>query len=250
MKFVQYFALSLVFLILLPGCNESSLLTPSFPLPKHSFQILLVSTDSWEASTGSLQRYEREQNSKGWKKAGDPISVSVGRSGLGWGRGLHTIPPDHSGPVKKEGDGKAPAGIFSLGCAFGYAPEPPPGVKIPYRQTTVSDYFVDDVSSPDYNRWIHLPGEITLAKDRWKSFEKMRRDDLLYEFGAVINHNTTPTEPGAGSAIFLHVWKAPGSPTAGCTAMSRENMIKLLTWLDPDKHPLLVQIPQNEIKKR
>ena len=34
------------------------------------------------------------------------------------------------------------------------------------------------------------------------------------------------------SAIFLHVWKEPGAPTCGCTAMAREDLLELLRWLD------------------
>ncbi|MDX2484349.1 MAG: L,D-transpeptidase family protein, partial [Pseudodonghicola sp.] len=34
-------------------------------------------------------------------------------------------------------------------------------------------------------------------------------------------------QPGAGSAIFLHQWRRPGSPTEGCIAFSRAD----LHWL-------------------
>lgn len=46
---------------------------------------------------------------------------------------------------------------------------------------------------------------------------------------------------GAGSCIFLHVWK-PGQPTAGCTAMAQPDLEALLLWLDPARQPLLVQL--------
>ena len=35
---------------------------------------------------------------------------------------------------------------------------------------------------------------------------------------AVLEHNTDPVVPGMGSAIFLHVWSAPGQSTSGCVA--------------------------------
>ena len=40
--------------------------------------------------------------------------VSVGRNGAAWGLGLHAAQPQ--GPQKQEGDGRAPAGVFTLGA--------------------------------------------------------------------------------------------------------------------------------------
>ena len=71
----------------------------------------------------------------------------------------------------------------------------------------------------------------------------MRRSDDLYKWGIVVEHNRTAM-PGAGSCIFLHVWKGPASPTAGCTAMPENELVKLLRWLDPAAHPILVQMPR------
>jgi len=47
----------------------------------------------------------------------------LGRAGLAWGLGLHGNPP-FPGPIKREGDGRSPAGAFELSSAFGYAPRP------------------------------------------------------------------------------------------------------------------------------
>ena len=70
----------------------------------------------------------------------------------------------------------------------------------------------------------------------------MRRDDHVYELGVVVEHNDACV-PGRGSAIFLHVWREPGAPTAGCTSMARDDLLRLLRWLDPAAEPLLVQLP-------
>lgn len=210
---------------------------PPPSLPVHCRQAVLVIAKSWDDSTGRLQRWERQESGT-WMPVGDPWPVQLGRNGLAWGRGLHVSPP-HA-PEKKEGDGKAPSGIFIMGPAFGHAPTPPPGVRLPWRQATAHDYFVDDPEAPEYNRWANLsPG----APPRWKSAERMQRSDALYEFGAVVQHNMAPVVPGAGSAIFLHVWAGPERSTAGCTAMVRDALIDLLRWLDPEKNPVLVQAP-------
>ena len=71
----------------------------------------------------------------------------------------------------------------------------------------------------------------------------MRRDDDLYELGMGVEHNPPPAVAGRGSAIFLHVWRGPGSPTSGCTSISRADLLQVLTWLRPDARPLLVQAP-------
>ena len=58
-----------------------------------------------------------------------------------------------------------------------------------------------------------------------------------------LNTIPTPVIPGYGSAIFLHIWKKPGSPTAGCVAASEENILKILGWLKPDADPVIVLNP-------
>src|SRR5262249_11363426 len=86
-----------------------------------SRQLVLVTTDGWDAVGGEMRRYERDTIKDQWKAVGEKIPVVVGRNGMAWGKGLHGDAIG-DGPVKKEGDGRSPAGIFSLGSAFGYAP--------------------------------------------------------------------------------------------------------------------------------
>jgi hypothetical protein len=121
-----------------------------------STQIIVVTTVDWNAVEGWLQRYERATVHKKWRLVGDPISIVVGRNGLGWGIGV--VPTDDaqirsaSDPVKREGDGRSPAGVFALGTAFGYAAEPLQGLKMPYLSLTSSIECVDDPGSKHYNR--------------------------------------------------------------------------------------------------
>jgi L,D-peptidoglycan transpeptidase YkuD (ErfK/YbiS/YcfS/YnhG family) len=135
---------------------------------------------------------------------------------------------------KKEGDRKTPSGIFELGDVFGYSATA--ATRMPYRQSTEDDKFIDDVQSDAYNTWVKGP---TAAK----SFEKMKRKDGLYEYGVVVNYNMNPVIKGNGSAIFIHVWRSPTSGTAGCVALAKEHVISILKWLDPKLKPKLVLNP-------
>jgi D-alanyl-D-alanine dipeptidase len=47
----------------------------------------------------------------------------------------------------------------------------------------------------------------------------------------------------------MHIKKPNHIPTVGCTAMSESEMKRILKWLDPKKHPLLIQAPESEIKR-
>lgn len=214
-------------------------------LPVATRQLLVVRTESWASAVGNLQRYQKigEQ----WRVIGEPIPVSVGKNGLAWGRGIY-----RNGQrlhAKQEGDDCATAGIFRLGPAFGYAPRPPAGCRLIYRAITERDYFVDAPASAEYNRWVTIPaGKLNQPKKLWPSFERMKRPDHLYELGIVIQQNDHPVVKTRGSAIFLHVWRNPGVPTVGCTAMARDDLLTLLRWLEPKEEPLLVQAPASELK--
>jgi len=97
-----------------------------------------------------------------------------------------------------------------------------------YKYITSDDKFVDDPKHKEYNTWITGP---TSAQ----SYEPMRIP--LYKLGAVVNYNMDPIVPGAGSAIFLHLWRSANQGTAGCIAMSEEHLVHLLQWFDKAQHP-------------
>ena len=206
-----------------------------------SRQALVVMTNDWKSPTATLLRYERRDLKSTWTLTGETLSVMVGRNGLAWGQGLHRgTSPDE--PSKREGDGKAPAGIFRLSTAFGYdAPETMTWVLLPYRQATPHLLCVDDPASRYYNRVVDSSH---VATD-WKSFEEMRRRDDQYRLGIVVDHNVDPVVSGGGSCIFLHIWAGPNRATSGCTALAAENVEKLMRWLDPQANPVLVQMPMS-----
>jgi len=210
---------------------------------KESRQCLIVQTDDWTAKRGQLTSFSRDSVDGPWISRGDTHDVVVGLAGLAWGRGLADL-SGQKGPVKRERDRKAPAGVFRLGQAFGYAAvgaESVRQLKLPYLALTPDFEGVDDPRSRFYNRIVERSKVDAVD---WKTAERMRRKDSLYKWGVVVECNTDPVEPGAGSCIFLHIWRNAESGTAGCTAMTEENLIRLLGWLDPKEKPVLIQLPR------
>ena len=206
-----------------------ALITVQAQIP-NTKQLIVVTTKNWSTPNGTLQRYEKTDS---WHKVGKALQIKLGRNGLGWGRGLHDI-PKNAKIVKKEGDGKAPAGIFSLKQAFGYFPF---DVKYPYEVYKSTDHCVDDVHSKLYNKIV----DSKKVNIDYKSFERMRFPKDYYKYGIVVNHNHIDEAgaiKGAGSCIFMHIKKVP---TAGCTVMNEAEMKEIITWLDVKKNPLLLQ---------
>ncbi len=208
-----------------------------------SRQVLVVVTDGWESVGGTLRRFERDNRSVPWRQVGSPVPVVVGKNGLGWGRGLPIEPGD--GPIKKEGDGKGPAGVFRLAGVFGQSPEPPARLAMPYQFLGQNVECVDDVRSAHYNR---LVTRQQVDRADWTSSEKMWTEPL-YKWGVVVEHNSGPPQPSGGSCIFLHIWRGPTAGTAGCTAMAESALLDTITWLDAGKTPVLVQLPRVEYER-
>ncbi len=196
-------------------------------------QLLIVRSRGWEDTLGELTFFEKIGGK--WQKVGQPIPVVLGRSGMGWGFGLHKL---GEGPKKVEGDGRSPAGLFGLGPLFGSKESK--SSRMPFVVITRDLEFVDDPTSLHYNQFVDQSTEV---RD-WQSAEVMCEAKELYSQGIVVQHNSAPTIPGAGSAIFIHNWRKPHSPTAGCTAMAPEKLLYLINWLDEKKSPHLLQLPE------
>lgn len=221
---------------------------PAFPpIPPACRQLLLVVAADWASTAGELRRFARDSADAAWRHVGAGIAVSLGRHGLAWGRGLH---PACAGRDKREGDGRAPAGVFAISALFGYAAadsELARAARLPYLAAHRDLLCVDDPASRHYNQIVDRTAPAAVD---WASAEEMRRADARYELGAVIGHNCAPVRAGAGSCVFLHVWEAPGVATAGCTAMALAAMRELAGWLDGAAAPLLVQLPRAEYQSR
>ena len=127
----------------------------------------------------------------------------------------------------REGDGKTPMGSFSMRRVF-YRPdrEETPMTKLPVTPLSPSLGWCDDPSSTHYNRLVQLPFS--------GSYEKLWRDDHLYDLVIVIGHNDAPVVPGLGSAIFIHVAQEDFKPTLGCVALKAEALRHMLRLGEAD----------------
>lgn len=207
-----------------------------------SLQALVVTTADWNDVPGTARFFERESVKAKWKQHGQSFPVVVGKNGMAWGTGLHESPSEASGKVllKIEGDGKSPAGIFALSSSFGSIARPD-FVKLPYTQLEEFTECVDDADSAHYNQIVN---RMAVGNFDWESSEKMLAVGEQYDLGVFVEHNSARQKNG-GSCIFLHVWKSPKTGTAGCTAMARRNAEMILQWLDPQKNPVLIQLPED-----
>lgn len=161
---------------------------------------------------------------------------------MAWGRGVYDLSIEF-GEHKKEGDGKAPAGLFYLGATFGDKAHQINTKIMPFLLVTDNLECVDDPNSIYYNQIVTANSSINCD---WGSSEKMKEFGPLYATGVVIEHNTYPVEPGQGSAIFLHVWPKKGAGTAGCTTVREEDLNEIASWLDKKQYPCIVQLSMDE----
>jgi L,D-peptidoglycan transpeptidase YkuD (ErfK/YbiS/YcfS/YnhG family) len=233
-------------------------------IPPGSQQLVVVITDDWNATTGSMQRMERSLGGE-WQSVEVPVNVNVGRNGLAWGRGLHPFPGlnvhQHTGegssqppPPKQEGDGRAPAGLFKLGSTH-FKPgeaglDPSTLLRLDAEATNASQFCEDRSELPKYNELVTLTGQQQAdCSAIGRCPETMFRDDGAYDSLVWVEHNKAKT-PGGGSCIFLHVERGEGVPTAGCTSAPRNDLGQLIGWLEPTKTPLLLQLPRAEYLAR
>jgi L,D-peptidoglycan transpeptidase YkuD (ErfK/YbiS/YcfS/YnhG family) len=205
-----------------PTPTPRSLLVEQLASTGSAQQVVTVTSSSWGSTVGTLQTFEKVDGA--WRAAFPAMPAHLGRSGFSANR--------------HEGDGTTPAGMFGFGIMFGQQPNP--GVKFPYKLVDSQSVWVGDSSSPYYN---------TLQENASLSGEHLASSGyrIVYAYAADIAFNTSPVVPGKGSAIFLHV--TDGGSTAGCVALEQSQLLQVLRWLDPAKHPVIVMGPSSVITK-
>ena len=127
---------------------------------------------------------------------------------------------------KREGDGASPIGIWQLEQVYfrdGRLPRPRTGLAV--RASRKTDAWCEDPADGRYNRKITVrPGE---------GNENFWRVDGAYDVVIPTRHNSRPRVKGGGSAIFFHLTRAGSTVTAGCIAIARRDMEKILARCGP-----------------
>jgi len=127
--------------------------------------------------------------------------------------------------LKREGDGATPRGRFTVRQVLYRADRGSrPRTRLPVRAIRDHDGWCDDPADRNYNRLIRLPS---------RSAEGLKRADPLYDLVLVLGYNDRPRVRGRGSAIFVHLARPGFTPTEGCIALSRRDLITLLARLSP-----------------
>lgn len=142
---------------------------------------------------------------------------------------------------KREGDGATPAGVHRMAGLL-YRPDrlPPPAPWA--RPILPGDLWCDDSGHPLYNHLVRAP----LAAGH----ESLRRDDPLYDLVLLTDWNWPHARPGRGSAIFLHQWRRPRHPTAGCIALSRADLLWLAARAAPGTRLVVPTVLAGRLARR
>lgn len=140
------------------------------------------------------------------------MPCSIGRSGRKY--------------LKREGDGATPRGSFQLRRLFYRADRmAPPRSGLLARPMRPYDGWCETVGDRNYNRLVRIPYAT--------AHETMMRRDGLYDIVVELSHNERPRVQGHGSAVFLHLRREDGGPTAGCIAVALKDMRKVLALCGP-----------------
>jgi L,D-peptidoglycan transpeptidase YkuD (ErfK/YbiS/YcfS/YnhG family) len=228
--------LALVLTTLLPAS--------AFELPTASTQCLVGIAENWNSSSATLRLYQKSGGP--WVPDGAAWPCRLGKSGLVWGLGINPAPGDAT--TKQEGDLRSPAGVFTIGGVWGYAPTIRKHPQLVYRKVTPRDLWIEDPASPQYNRNVILDHQPATP---WEKKQQMKQSDPAHALKLFIAHNAPPTVvPNAGSSIFFHIWRGGGSrATAGCTSMDEAKLRTLISRIDPTRHPLYILLPKTEYEK-
>ena len=122
---------------------------------------------------------------------------------------------------KREGDGATPSGCFPIREVMYRADKlPQPVTNLPISVIQQNDGWCDDVNDPSYNKKVTAPYPA--------SHERLWREDDLYDIVVPLGYNDNPAVRDKGSAIFMHVARPNYTPTAGCIALSLQDLLHIL----------------------
>ncbi len=186
-------------------------------------QLLLVSAQA-DGVTMRASCYEKDDGGS-WQ----PVHSLLGMDG--W-VGANGIAHD-----RRRYSDTSPAGLWSLGPAFGNA-EKPEGLRLAWRDVTPQSDWVCDADSVYFNTWQERGDPNLLEAWDYDDAEHLEDYPRCYAYACVIGYNLPPDpSPDRGCAIFLHC--ATGA-TGGCVGLPEQEMRRVLTWLDPELHPYIL----------
>ncbi len=209
-------------------------------------QVIVVTAPDWRSTHATLRAYERD-GAGGWRQVVGATPARLGWSGL------------YKAAQRRQGTGKTPAGTFGIPGAFGRAPDP--GTELPYTHVDRNDAWTYNPRNPaTYNL-------LQTANRPWSGYggyvERLWGYGRQYNYAAILDYNlprgpirtgsdgvrraARPADTAAGGGIFLHVTN--GKVTAGCIAIPQDTMRDVLTWLDPDRRPVIVVGPIDAITR-
>ena len=122
---------------------------------------------------------------------------------------------------KEEGDNITPKGTFKINNIY-YRSDHIKKISSKFKLIEIRKNmgWCDDPKSEQYNKLIKLPNKY--------KHEKLYRKDNIYDLILVLNYNTRPILKNKGSAIFIHVATKNYKKTAGCIALKKKHLIKLV----------------------
>ena len=128
------------------------------------------------------------------------------------------------GKKKIEGDNITPKGTFKIIKIY-YRSDRIKKIKSKFKLIKIKKNIAwcDDPQSRNYNQLIKLPSKY--------SYENLFKKNNIYDLILVLNFNINPIIKNRGSAVFIHVAKRNYKPTAGCIALKKDHLIKLVNNL-------------------
>ncbi len=131
------------------------------------------------------------------------------------------------GYKRKEGDLITPQGEYKIKYIL-YRKDRVKKIKTKFKKVIIKKNmgWCDDPKSYKYNKLIKLP--------YYYGYEKLFRQDNIYDIILVLNYNMNPIIKNKGSAIFIHVAKKKFKKTEGCIAVKKNHLLKILKDLKID----------------
>lgn len=219
-------------------------------LPMETFQLVVGLAPDWNSRTAVLYRFERTKNG-GWRRIGKSWDANIGKNGLAVGRGLVDFCASED-ERKKEGDKKAPAGVFPIGRSYAFGPGWRKSVRRKVTRLNDTMACIEDPASSHYNDIVDT-ASVTPDWEWMRPLKKPNGDETMSRV-VVIGHNggcdpaRTRPEPDAGSCILFHVSRGPDRPTVGCTSIEARNIDALIAWLDLKKRPVYILLTKAQYR--